>query len=721
MLTCIGTNLFAYDAYIDGIYYNFKGTDAVVTYLKQNSSNNSSAYSGNVIIPETVNYNGESYDVTSIDNYAFYCCSEVTSVTIGDNVVSIGDYAFEHCTSLSSIYFPNSVTSIGYSAFTNTLWYDNQSNGLVYAGKVAYRYKGTMPTNSSITIKDGTLGIAFYAFANFTGLKSITIPNSVTTIGAQAFIGCSNLQTISIPNSVTTILGHPFNGTAWYDNQPDGLVYTGKVAYRYKGTMPDNTSITIKNGTLGIAAGAFGGKTGLVSIIIPNSVTTICDGAFRGCTNLVSITNSDNLHTIGQQSFEDCSSLTSINIPTSLTSIGIYTFSGCSSLASLSIPNSITFIDDYAFQNCSSLDAINIPKSVKFIGRGAFYNCSNVESITIPNNVNVIGWFAFNGTKWYDSQADGLVYIGKAAYRYKGTMPNNSTIKLKEGTTSISYGAFTGCSGLSSITIPASIRNIGSQAFSGCKAVSIKLKNMNPINITSSVFYDQLHKNFSLYVPYGAKATYESAEVWKDFKEILETTLDEITISANNIATYCSIYDLDFTGVTDLKAYIASGFSPSTGELTLTRVYKVPAGEGLLLKGDEGDYEIPYTTTDMVYSNLLKGVTTTTELSPTDGTYTNFILANGSHGIGFYTLSASGNIAANKAYLQIPTSNLSSPAASLTLIFDDEANNEAEVTGIDCQKINQHNNNVYYNLRGQAVSNPTKGLYILNNKKVLIK
>ena len=196
---------------------------------------------------------------------------------------------------------------------------------------------------------------------------------------------------------------------------------------------------------------------------------------------------------------------------------------------------------------------------------------------------------------------------------------------------------------------------------------------------------------------------------------------DDITISSNGIATYSSTNDLDFTDVAGLKAYIASGFSPSTGELTLTRVYKVPAGEGLLLKGDAGDYEIPYATTDMVYSNLLKGITTPTELSPTDGTYTNFILANGSHGIGFYTLSASGNIAANKAYLQIPTHDLTSPAASLTLVFDDEANNEAGITGIVSYKAEQNNNNVYFNLRGQAVSNPKKGLYIFNNKKVLIK
>ena len=83
---------------------------------------------------------------------------------------------------------------------------------------------------------------------------------------------------------MTEIGGGAFNNTAWYNNQPDGLVYAGKVAYNYKGDMPANTQLSIKDGTIGIAAYAFNGCNGLVSIDIPNSVTSIGGNAFSGTT-----------------------------------------------------------------------------------------------------------------------------------------------------------------------------------------------------------------------------------------------------------------------------------------------------------------------------------------------------------------------------------------------------------------------------------------------------
>ena len=131
----------------------------------------------------------------------------------------------------------------------------------------------------TVIIEDGVTYIGSYAFYGCTGLTSVTIPDSVTSIGSNSFYGCTGLTSITIPDSLANIEGYAFNNTAWYNNQPDGMVYAGRVAYKYKGTMPDNTSIIIRDGTKGIAGSAFERCNGLRSVIIPDSVTSIGFGS----------------------------------------------------------------------------------------------------------------------------------------------------------------------------------------------------------------------------------------------------------------------------------------------------------------------------------------------------------------------------------------------------------------------------------------------------------
>ena len=590
----------AYDAQIDGIYYNFSGDEAEVTEGNARGDYQIDddeiitydySYSGTVTIPETVTYNEKIYSVTSIGDGAFSYCRGLTSVTIPCSVTSIGKFAFVNCSGLTSIRVAESNTTYDSRNDCNAI-IETATNTLIAGCQ-----------NS--TIPDDVTSIGDEAFAGCSGLTSLTIPGTVTSIGWSVFNGCSGLTSISVAESNTT-----------YDSRNDC-----------------NAIIETATNTL---------ITGCQNTTIPDGVTRIYDSAFIECSGLTSITIPNSVTSIGHWAFGHCSGLTSVTIGNSVTTIGHSAFRSCSSLTDISIPNSVTTIGDWAFSYCRGLTSITIPNNVTDIPAFAFSHCSSLTSVTIPGSV-----------------------------------------------TSISYYAFEYCSGLTSVIVD----------------------RATPLTISEGTFSSSNQSNATLYVPYGSKSAYEAADYWKDFNEIIE--FNPINVGGTGFATYCSECDLDFSEVSGLKAYIASGFSPSTGKLVLTRVTEVPAGEGLYLVGDEGRYNIPTTTTDMFYSNLLKGVTTATTIYPTDGSYTNFILANGSHGVAFYSLSAAGELAAGKAYLQLPTTSASDVKA-ISVIFDDD---EDAIQSIEEESQTQR----IYNLQGQQVNTPKNGLYIVNGKKVFIK
>ena len=433
---------------------------------------------------------------------AFYNCSMLTSVTIGNGVTSIGNYAFRGCSGLTSITIPDSVTSI-----------DN------------------------------------YAFSGCSGLTSITIPDSVTSIGEGAFYGCNSLTTISYTGDMQSWLGK---------NCHDEIMSSGRTLY-IDGNKVEG-AIVIPDGVQSVPSYAFCYQTGIISITIPDSVTSIGERAFQYCGGLTSIAIGNGVTSIGDYAFYDCSGLTSVTIGNSVTSIGSDAFAGCSGLTeinwnaasvndfesgsdlfrdagtagdgiavtfgdsvkkipaylfyvsyssyrlnikSVTIGNGVTSIGNYAFYNCSGLTSITIPDSVTSIGSSAFSGCRSLEAITIP----------FVGAEAGKTSSDTYQYpfgyiFGTSSYtggtaveqRYYGSSTSSTTYStyyipssLRSVTVTggnILYGAFYNCSMLTSVTIGNGVTSIGWHAFEGCSGLASIIIPDSVTSIGKGAFYN---------------------------------------------------------------------------------------------------------------------------------------------------------------------------------------------------------------------------------------
>ena len=517
----------AYDFEVDGIYYNklSDGKSVEVTYYYLDEDwIPVNPYSGSVTIPSQVAKDGITYTVSAIGNSAFESCGDLTYVSIPNTVTSIGWDAFYCCTSLTSVSIPNSVTSIGVRAFNGCSGLTSVTIGNAVTSIGERAFDGCTGLNKVI-IEDleawckidfsgeeaNPLYYAHHLYLDDNEVTELLIPNTVSSISAFAFYNCTGLTSVTIPNSVTSIGGFAFHNTPFYNNQPEGVVYLGRVLYKYKGTMDSNTTFKILEGTLSISPYAFEGYTDLVDIEIPNSIISIGDKAFKGCSGLNSVIIPNSVTEIGDFAFYGCEGLKSLEIGSSVTSIGIQAFLNCSGLTSLTIPNSVTTICNGAFSGCSSITSLTIGNSVSSIGWHAFSGCSGLTSVTIPNSVTSIGDNAFYyctgliKSAYPDkfssnpfSSGIAIAYPSDGVIDSDGTIYNNDKTSLlfvpynvtkysiQNSITSIGDYAFFGCSGLTSMTIPSSVAKIGKEIFSGCTGLTSVKYNATNCSVSST-------------------------------------------------------------------------------------------------------------------------------------------------------------------------------------------------------------------------------------------
>ena len=449
--------------------------------------------------------------VTQISDKAFASCKNLTDVNISKNVTDIVYSAFRGCNSLNNVSLPSKVTKISHEAFAKCT------------------------SLKDISLPDNLESIGDSAFYE-SGLAKITIPDRVKLVDDYAFAK-SQVQTITIGKSVGTIGESAFQETPVINvSIPDNVKSLGASAF-YK--CQNLTSINLGSGLTEIKDTTFA-YTALSNVSIPKNITQICYYAFGNCENLNDLEIKGNNVEIGERAFIGCP-------------LKNYTPGG-----------NIVGYGDSSFR-CSNIKKFHAGKTVTEIAYNAFGDCKELSDIQIPDTVLKISGFAFDGTKWYDAQPEGSVYLGHIYLRNKGeSAPQNLTIN--EGTKTIADGAlfnafcglteniktislpnslirigdlaFNGCTSLTEITIPASVEQIGDYAFLGCE--SLTTINVDPNNkfysSENGVLFNK-NKTELIYCPKQSSGKYTVPNSVKTIKSFAfaNSNIEKIVINRTNI------------------------------------------------------------------------------------------------------------------------------------------------------------------------------------------
>ena len=529
--------------------------------------------------------------VPAVGEYILSECPSLQTVVIPEGIKSVSRRAISTCTALESIVLPASVERIeDYAFYYSKGLISMDLSSVRFIGEGAFYESGIQ----SVSLGDDLESIGRGVFCN-SQLRSIYLPASIDTIpdeafyrpplsditlsdrvkyiGKQAFYECKQLTNLPVSASLEEIGENAFYECPFVNSIPveNGIRYIARVAYQ--SVLPEDvTSVSVKDGTVSLAAGLFQYKP-ITEVVLPSSLETIGDYCFNQ-TKLGTIDLPDGLRKIGNNAFDNISTLSSITIPESVEFIGYFAFGYCKGLWKITynavdaacasnwlmhsdnieriilgdkvirIPRGLFYSQDY-------LTELTVPGSVEFISDYAFYRCTNMKSVKLPDNVRVIEEHAFDGcSSLYDIHWPlSLEKIGQGAFRECEKL---KIVSLPEGVKELGAEAFYACGDVRTLYLPSTLETIGDMAlYFGAysqEAAVVTCAAIVPPMVSESWVYNS---NIGLVkVPEGSISSYKLATGWNAFSDHM-VAIQEIEAASGKFAT-CFADEIDeATDLTD--------------------------------------------------------------------------------------------------------------------------------------------------------------------------
>ena len=419
----------------DGIVYGI--TSGQTVEVLSNYYLHNTPYSGSIVIPQTVEYDGNTYTVTALAETAFESCTTVTSLTLPPTIRSIGSHCFYNCT-FTTLQLPDSLRRIDDHAFLYSsisslhlpacfeeydecsFWARNLMSITVDEANPRYRsIDGWLYSKDSLTLcivpsgETGAVAVPQFvqhlgkmAFGFCSHITSVTLPEGLISIGDFAFNCCATVDGIVVPSTVTHIGVNPFS----YCPQMNNLsIASGNTHYVMDGLMvyssdydtlvschKSGATVTLNPNVK--VLGGFENNTWVRNIDIPAGVTDILDNCFNGCA-ITTIALPAHMNSIGRLALATNDKLTHVTMPQTLRSMGEKAFEWCMGLTSIVIPDSLRVIPKEAFNSCPRLTSVTWGNAVEEIGYAAFWAMSAMATsavhLDLPPTLRKLDDYAF--------------------------------------------------------------------------------------------------------------------------------------------------------------------------------------------------------------------------------------------------------------------------------------------------------------------------------------